>query len=273
MQSLNISSAALRSVQQALDTTANNLANIDTVGYKRRTASFSELLSDSLNEQPAADRQQRSTPPGLRIGSGARIGLTKLDMAPGSAKITDVPTDLMIEGEGFFLVSRPLYDNNGTMVGEAYRFTRNGAFQVRFDDKLGSYVLHNAAGDLLTDVDGTPIMITGPVRNLQVSPEGVVTNDGTTVGQIGVWKVPNPDQLTQVGENEYDAELASGMTPYSKYEQSAAKIRQGALEASNVNLQEEMTQLVNVQRAYQLNARAIAIADQMMGIANSLRSR
>lgn len=102
MQSLNISSSALRGIQYALDNTANNMANLETAGYKRRAASFSELLADSMNEQPALDRENRNSPVGLRMGSGARLGMTKLDMAQGSMKPTDVPTDLMIQGEGFF---------------------------------------------------------------------------------------------------------------------------------------------------------------------------
>lgn len=277
MQSLNISTAALRGVQQALDSTANNLANIDTIGYKRRTASFSELLADSLNTQPAADNQNRNTPAGLRIGSGARLGLTKLDLAQGNARQTDVPTDLMIEGEGYFLVSKQIKDANGAVVQEEYRFTRNGNFQVQPDDGQGGYVLRTPSGHILTDNNGVPIVLGEPVQDVQVSKEGVLIANGTEYGTIGVWKVDNPDQLQQVGENLFDAQLDSGANPSLKYtsaiDEQLATIRQGALEASNVDMQEEMTQLVNIQRAYQLNSRAIAISDQMMGIANSIRSR
>lgn len=277
MQSLNISTAAMRGIQQALDNTSNNLANLDTVGYKRRVASFSELLSDSMNEQPAADNANRDTPAGLRIGSGARLGLTKLDMGQGSMKQTDVPTDVMIEGEGYFLVTRKIKDANGAIIQEENRLTRDGNFKVQFDADEGGYVLHTASGYILTDSYGVPFVLPEPVRNIQISQNGGLTADGTDYGAIGLWKVDNPDQLQQVGQNLYDAQLASGDNPATKYanalDEGIATLRQGALEASNVNMMEEMSQLVNIQRAYQLNSRALGISDQMMGIANSLRSR
>jgi len=269
MQSLNISTAALRSVQQALDTAANNLANLDTVGFKRRTVSFSELLTDSMNDQPAADRV-RNTPPGLRIGSGVRLGMTKLDMAQGSAKITEIPTDLMIEGDGFFAVSRMTRDPATNELREEVRLTRNGAFQVKFSAEFNQYGLANAAGDFLVDENGVPILM-DQVEELKVTPEGRLLNDGAEVAsRIGVFKVDNPDQYRQVGENEW---LLPQNQPLATFEPSAAAIRQGALEASNVDLQQEMAQLINTQRAFQLNSRSIGITDQMMGIANSLRNR
>ncbi|MFD2368414.1 flagellar hook-basal body protein [Brevibacillus sp. GCM10020057] len=277
MQSLNISTAALRGIQQALDNTANNLANLDTVGYKRRVASFSELLSDSMNKQPEEDKVNRNTPPGLRIGSGARLGLTKLDMGQGSAKQTDVPTDVMIEGDGYFLVTKKIKDATGAIVQEESRLTRNGAFQIEYNNDEGGYVLHTPSGHILTDEFGTPIVLQQPIRNIQISKEGVISADGTEYGTIGVWKVDNPDQLQQVGQNLFDAQLAFGESPDRKYTnaltEGLASLRQGALETSNVNMMEEMSQLVNIQRAYQLNSRALGISDQMMGIANSLRAR
>jgi flagellar basal-body rod protein FlgG len=268
MQSLNISSAALRSVQQALDTTANNLANLDTVGFKRRTASFSELLFDSMNEQPAEDRQ-RTSPPGLRIGSGVRLGMTKLDLSQGSAKITEIPTDLMIEGEGFFGVSRLTRDPDTNELREEIRLTRNGGFQIKQSPEYNQYALTTANGDYLVDESGVPILMDNP-GELKITPEGRVLNDGEEIARIAVWKVDNPDQYRQVGENEF---LLTPGQPVTNFALSTATIRQGALEASNVDLQQEMAQLINTQRAFQLNSRAIGITDQMMGVANSLRSR
>jgi flagellar basal-body rod protein FlgG len=271
MQSLNISATALRSVQQALDTTANNLANIDTVGFKRRTASFSELLFDAMNEQPSTDRQ-RTSPPGLRIGSGVKLGLTRLDMSQGNAKVTDIPTDLMIEGEGFFAVSRQFRDANG-QLREEFRITRNGAFQIKNSvNELGGYTLVTPSGDYLVNDQGVPIVF-DTVGEIKITPEGDVYNDGNLVDHIPVWKVDNPDQYKQVGENEWLVPVPAGSQFSGLFQLSSATIRQGALESSNVDMREEMAQLINTQRAYQLNSRAIAITDQMMGVANSLRSR
>lgn len=277
MQSLNISTAAMRGIQQALDNTSNNLSNLDTVGYKRRVASFSELLSDSMNEQPKVDEENRNSPPGLRVGSGARLGMIKLDMGQGNMKQTDVPTDLMIEGDGYFLVTKKIKDATGVIIEEQNRFTRDGSFKIQYNDDEGGYVLHTASGYTLTDNSGIPIVLPEPVRDIQIFKDGMLTADGTEYAPIGLWKVDNPDQLQALGGNLYDAELASGAAPDSKYvnaiDEGIATLRQGALETSNVNMVEEMSQLVNIQRAYQLNSRAIGISDQMMGIANSIRSR
>ena len=279
MQSLNISSSALRGIQLALDTTANNLANLDTIGYKRQTSTFSELLADTMNEQPAKDMQNRNTPEGLRLGSGARLGLNRLDLGQGSMKQTDIPTDLMIEGEGFFLVSREIRDANDAPVGEEFRFTRDGAFRLQESAYHGGFVLVNSSGYYLTNEIGAPLVIPeDEVRDFTVSPDGYITANGNnTFERVGVWKVDNPDQLQQVGSNLFDAGLDVNQNPAEVYSLSwdngIASLRQGALEASNVHLQEEMSQLINIQRAYQLNSRAIAISDQMMSIANSIRSR
>lgn len=278
MQSLNISTSAMRGIQQALDNTANNLANIDTTGYKRRVASFSELLSDSMNEQPAADNQNRNTAPGIRIGSGARLGMTKLDMGQGSVKLTDVPTDVLIEGDGYFLVTQKIKDANNAVIQEESRLTRDGSFKISFDDDEQGYVLHTTSGHILTDDSGVNIVLPEPVKNIAISPTGEITADGMVMpARIGIWKVDNPDQLQQVGENLFDAQLVSGTNPSTVYtnalDTGVATLRQGALEGSNVSMTEEMSQLVNIQRAYQLNSRAVGISDQMMGIANQLRSR
>lgn len=277
MQSLNISTSAMRGIQQALDNTANNLANIDTIGYKRRVASFSELLSDSMNEQPAADNQNRNTPVGIRIGSGARLGMTKLDLGQGSVKVTDVPTDVLVEGDGYFLVTHKIKDATGAVIQEENRLTRDGSFKVSFDDDEQGYVLHTTSGHILTDENGVNIVLPEPVTNIQITAEGALTANGVSYGNIGLWKVDNPDQLQQVGQNLFDADLDSGANPTTKYTNALitgdATLRQGALESSNVSMTEEMSQLVNIQRAYQLNSRAVGISDQMMGIANQLRSR
>lgn len=284
MQSLNISSSALRGIQLALDNSSNNMSNMDTVGYKRRVASFSELLVDSMAEQPATDRENRNSPVGLRVGSGARLGMTKLDMGQGSMKQTDVPTDLMIQGEGYFRLGSQELDANGARV-EEFRFTRNGSFHLEESAYFGGFVLVGSNGHVLLNESDSPIVLpTDEVRELVISDDGYLTVNGEpTFERVGVWKVHNPDMLKQVGDNlfsigenvriEPGAPLALEEIYESAWTDNLASVRQGALEASNVNMQEEMTQLINIQRAYQLNSRAIGISDQMMSIATSIRTR
>ncbi len=289
MQSLNISTSALRSLQLAIDNTANNIANIDSVGYKRRGVAFSELLTDTMKEQPYTDKQ-RTSPAGLRIGSGVKVGHTRLDLTQGLAKVTDIPSDLMIEGDGFFLVSHRILDSNGVLQKEEYRLTRDGAFRLAISeaDPQGSYNLVTESGDVLVDDRGIAIEIPKDKR-FQVEPDGRISVDGDRNNglRIPIWEVPNPDQYVEAGNNQLRVTLPAGETnpgnvlsvlndpnrPEYNVNKTPPRIRQGALEMSNVDLRQEMSQLIVAQRAYQLNSRAIGISDQMMGIANSLRSR
>lgn len=263
MQSLYISTAALRSVQYALDTTSNNLANVDTVGYKRREVAFSELLADSVGEQPYTDTQ-RTSPPGLRVGSGVKAGMTRLNMAQGSVKVTDLPTDLMIEGEGYFLVGRNINDPDN----EQTFLTRNGSFHI--SESLtypGMYNLVTANGDMLLDENGAEVTLERAAA-FKIEKDGTISSNENG-GNIPVWKVDNLDQYPQVGENEF----AITADQRNQLAIATSSIRQGALETSNVDMTKEMSQLVFIQRSYQFNSRAVNISDQMMGIANSLRSR
>lgn len=268
MQSLNISTSALKGIQLALDNVSNNIANIDTVGYKRRGTTFSELLVDNMNSQPKKDRTGRNTQPGLRIPGGVRVGYTPLDLSQGSAKSTEVPTDLMIEGEGYFVVLR----ENGTNPSQReYHLTRNGAFQMKVMDNE-TFRLMNAAGDYLVDESGNPIEI--PVNSAwSIDANGTIMVNGAAQGRIPLWKVANPDQYRQVGNNEFLVELAAGQQLQDVFPFASGSIRQGYLELSNVDMTREMSQLIVAQRAYQLNARAVILSDQMMGIANSLRGQ
>lgn len=286
MQSLNISTAALRSMQQAIDTTSNNLANVDTVGFKRRGVTFSELLVDTMKEQPYTDKN-RTSPAGLRIGSGVKVGYTKLDTTQGAAKITDVPSDLMIQGDGYFMVSHRILDGNGVLQREEYRLTRDGAFHVTNSeaDPEGSFNLVTSSGDVLVDDRGIAIEIPKD-KPYKVESDGTISLSGDRASglRIPLWEIPNPDQYIAVGNNEYAITLPAGETnpgnvmsvlndPNRTDYKTQPTIRQGALEMSNVDMNTEMSQLIIAQRAYQLNSRAIGIADQMMGIANSIRSR
>ncbi|MGE5701073.1 MAG: flagellar hook-basal body protein [Clostridia bacterium] len=274
MNSLNISSTALRNIQLALDTTANNMANTDTVGYKRRGVTFSELLNDSIKDQPYTDKQ-RTSPAGLRIGSGMKVGMTPLDMSQGAPKQTDVPTDLMIEGEGLFLVSHSNgRDANGELQ-EEYRLTRNGAFHLSLTGDPANDMFHlvTATGDILLDERGLPIELPTD-GEIKIQPDGSVYYNGSDYNvRIPVWKVDNPDKFKQAGDNEFLWQDENGNNPWDMLTQSTSSVRQGFLEMSNVDDRQEMTQLLIAQRAYQLNSRSIAISDQMMGIANSIRSR
>lgn len=284
MQSLNISTSALRAVQQVIDVTSNNIANVNTVGFKGSSADFSELLSDTMNKQPVKDQENRNTPEGISIGSGVKMGMTRMNQKQGGAMSTSVPTDLMIEGDGMFIVRKQAMDENGQVIFrngrpvEEYYATRNGNFHLQ-KNANERYNLLTATGETLVDDSGIEIDIDDPQGGqITVNEQGGIFVNGksVSVSAIPLFKITNQDRYERVGQNNLritnnSADLA-GMTQVD-YAKGEGKLHQGMLETSNVELNQEMTQLMLAQRAYQFNARAISISDQMMSTANMLRSR
>ncbi|MED1786279.1 flagellar hook-basal body protein [Brevibacillus laterosporus] len=284
MQSLNISTSALRAVQQAIDVTSNNIANVNTVGFKGSSADFSELLSDTMGKQPVKDQENRNTPEGISIGSGVKMGMTRTNLKQGGVLATDVPTDLMIEGDGMFIVRKQAMDENGQVIFrngrpvEEYYATRNGNFHLQKNENE-RYNLLTATGETLVDASGIEIDIDDPEGGqITVNDQGEILVNGKSVSisAIPLFKITNQDRYERVGQNNLritnNVDDLAGMTQID-YAEGEGKIRQGMLETSNVELNQEMTQLMLAQRAYQFNARALSISDQMMSTANMLRSR
>ncbi|TPG85831.1 flagellar hook-basal body protein [Brevibacillus laterosporus] len=288
MQSLNISTSALRAVQQVIDVTSNNIANVNTVGFKGSSADFSELLSDTMNKQPVKDQENRNTPEGISIGSGVKMGMTRMNQKQGGAMMTGVPTDLMIEGDGMFIVRKQAMDENGQVVFrngrpvEEYYATRNGNFHLQKNENE-RYNLLTETGETLVDAYGIEIDIDIDIDDPQggqitVNEQGgiFVNGESVSVSDIPLFKITNQDRYERVGQNNLritnNPDDLIGMTQVD-YAEGEGKLHQGMLETSNVELNQEMTQLMLAQRAYQFNARALSITDQMMSTANMLRSR
>ncbi|OAJ75964.1 flagellar biosynthesis protein FlgG [Brevibacillus sp. SKDU10] len=284
MQSLNISTSALRAVQQVLDVTSNNIANVNTVGFKGSSADFSELLSDTMDKQPVTDQVNRNTPAGISIGSGVKLGMTRTNLKQGAVRTTEVPTDLMIEGDGMFMVRKQMMDENGQVIFrngrpvEEYYATRNGNFHLQ-KNANERYNLLTATGEVLVDASGIEIDIDDPEGGqITVNDHGEILVNGksASTSTIPLFKIKNQDRYERVGQNNLritnNAADLAGMTRID-YAAGEGQLRQGMLETSNVELNHEMTQLMLAQRAYQFNARALSISDQMMSTANMLRSR
>lgn len=280
--SLYISSGALQAYQQKIDTTSNNVANVNTNGFKRRDQSFSEILASQFNNQVNSnDEIGRLTPNGLRVGYGVRTGLTQLDMEQGTATQTDNPFDLMIQGNGFFQVG---YPSTTTGAPSEVRYTRDGNFHLSPDpNKPGSYHLVHPNGGYLLDQNGTPIELDGQYK-VKIDATGQIQLKGKngqgssfiSPQQVGIVDIQNPHVLRNVGDNEFAIDptaLANG-TNAATYARmmvpGEAQISSGYLEGSNVDLTQEMTDLMTAQRGFQMNARAVSYADQMSGIANNI---
>jgi len=252
--SLLIASTGVRAYQGKLDTIANNLANVDTAGYKRREAAFSENLTVSIQNQADVEKETgRKSPLGIRTTYGSRVAATPIELTQGAPKQTDQPFDFMIEGSGYFQVRRT------TDAGTEILYTRNGAFQ-QTPAGDGRFQLVNANGDVLLDQNGNPI-------EWSHDREFVVAGDGTIEGtnqRIGLVYFTNPQLLKEDG-GAY--RLSGGAVTAAA---SNVQIKQGFLESSNVDLNQEMTDMIKAQRGYQASARALSYADQMMGIANNI---
>ncbi|MBU8918240.1 flagellar hook-basal body protein [Bacillus sp. FJAT-29953] len=250
--SLYIATSGLNAYQKKLDTIANNMANAETAGFKKREASFEENLAISIDNQKADNREVgRLTPNGIRTGFGVHITAAQLNLEQGAAKATNNPLDFMIDGKGFFQVGK----------GNEVFYSRNGSFQ-QSPAGNGTYRLVNADGCYLMDRNGAPVEIPEGAA-FSVNENGVIS---PTNQQIAVVDFVNPQQLIQQGGNVY--RFTGGANEVLR--NPAAQIRQGYLEASNVDLSQEITDMLTTQRGFQFNSRSISFADQMMGIANGI---
>ncbi|MGG1552526.1 MULTISPECIES: flagellar hook-basal body protein [Paenibacillus] len=280
------SSVSMHSLQQKLDILSNNIANVNTNGFKKKEASFEDVLTN-VKAQPEGFRQQgRFSPLGFNQGWGSKLVQIQTDLAQGPIQPTNNPTDFAIQGDGLFEVSVSKVDENGNQVFQP-AWTRNGAFSLSPDGQ-GGKVLTTKEGHFINGIDGNPIRV-------PVGYRAVVGQDGTIlgyneqdpaaepipVGQIKLVRVVRPQLLQDVGDNLYTLPAALTAAEKANILQDvnglAAKpgarvsLMQGYLEQSNVTLSDEMTDLVIVQRGLQLNSRAITSSDQMMNIANNLR--
>lgn len=267
-------SAAMKALQHKLDTIGHNLANSNTHGYKARKVEFQSLLKQNINNLSDPNNARgRITPNGIRVGTGAKVGTTNSNLALGAMQVTGRNLDTMLLHENHFYQIRVQQDG----VDEI-RYTRNGAFYVT--------PLGNGQVELVTS-DGYPVYgVNGPIRfndhfdAIRINERGeVIVTYGTTdvvAGRLAIVEIVRPRLLEAVGDNAFRlpdlaalgynldeiVRMAPGDVPLVKNQ---------ALETSNVSIQEEMTDMINTQRAYQLNARAITTADQMQGLINQLR--
>lgn len=272
----------LSQLQKQLDTIANNLANVNTSGFKRREATFTDLLVQQFNNQPyrVAD-QIRLTPAGIRQGTGAKLGQVQMDTSQGSLKITNRPLDIALTEENqYFAVN--VQDEEGAIT----RLTRDGAFYLS-PVSANEVMLVTADGHQVLDNTNNLITIRANPKEISVSPEGELRatyEDGTVeTRSFMVYHVRKPQFLEQFGENLlgfprnaiFDGDVAVAedeiVTLLEGPLRNNIAIQQGALEQSNVDMSKEMTDLINVQRAYQFHSRAITLSDQMMGIVNGIR--
>jgi flagellar basal-body rod protein FlgG len=246
--------------QLQIDVISNNLANVNTTGFKKSKANFQDLLYQSLTYPGAASSADSQNPTGFQVGLGVKpVSVVKLH-TQGDFQMTGNQLDLAIEGDGFFKVTMP----NGDTV-----YTRDGAFKLN-----GSGELVNPEGFRLEPA----ITIPSDTEAVSVGTDGTVSvmrpGDATfsEVGNIVLTKFANPAGLLSVGRNAYVPTDSSGdpleATPG---EQGLGTVTQGFLEMSNVNIVEEMVAMIVAQRAYEISSKAIQASDEMLQMINNLK--
>lgn len=253
IRSLWTAKTGLEAQQVQLDVITNNLANVSTNGFKRQRAVFEDLLYQNLRQPGGQISAESSLPSGLSIGTGVRPVATERLHIQGNLEQTENSKDLAINGRGFFKVTMP----DGTLG-----YTRDGSFQI---DAQGQLV--TAAGYVMDPV----IVIPENALSLSIGKDGVVsvTQPGISgtqeIGTIQLSTFINPTGLQSVGENIFKETNASGApidsTPGIN---GAGVLYQGFVETSNVNVVEEMVGMIQTQRAYEINSRAVQTSDQML---------
>jgi flagellar basal-body rod protein FlgG len=248
----------MQSQQLNLDVIANNLANVNTTGFKKSKIEFQDLLYQTTR-QPGSDQgNSNQLPTGLQVGHGSRPVATSRVFTTGELSQTGERLDVAIQGDGFFEVQMP----DGTRA-----YTRDGAFKT---DSTGRIV----TSDGLVVQGGFQAVPQGTTA-ISIAPSGDVTYttaSGNTSFKVQLIRFTNPSGLEAIGRNLYRETLSSG-TPElgTPGENGYGELAQGYLELSNVKVVEEMVNMIQAQRAYEVNSKAVQAADEMMQQSNNLR--
>jgi flagellar basal-body rod protein FlgG len=253
IRSLWISKTGLDAQQTNMDVTANNLANVSTNGFKRARAVFEDLLYQTLRQPGAQSSQQTQLPSGLQLGTGVRPVATERIFTQGNLQQTSNPLDVAINGQGFFQVLMP----DGTTA-----YTRDGSFH---SDSQGQLV--TSSGFHVQPA----ITIPANTLNITIARDGVVsvtragTSTPTQVGSLQLASFVNPAGLQSMGENLYLETASSGTaSANAPGSNGLGLLNQGYVETSNVNVVEELVNMIQIQRAYEINSKAIQTSDQML---------
>ena len=261
MRSLSIAATGMLAQQMNVEVISNNIANMNTSGYKRQRAEFNDLLYQDMRRVGSNSSEEGTiVPSGIQLGLGVKPAAVYRISEQGSIQMTDNPLDMAMNGKGLFMIEMP----NGETG-----YTRAGSFQLSPD------------GDLVTP-DGYPVQ---PGITIPVDAVGVTVNangevwvdldgqvDPQLVGQIEVARFPNEAGLRALGDNLFVETQASGQANVGVPGQAGfGSVLQGAVESSNVDMVKEITNMVAAQRAYEMNSKVITASDEMMRNVSQMR--
>ena len=259
IRALNTAATGMEAQQLQIDNISNNLANVNTTGFKKSRTEFQDLIYQTLKSVNAGGLDTNGTPAELQVGHGTRTIATQRNYSQGEPMATQDPLDMMINGTGFFQIMMP----DGTMS-----YSRDGSFKM-------------SADGMLVTADGyamdPEIVLPQDTASISIDSEGIVSvlligdSEPQEVGQIELARFMNPVGLSNIGQNLFKPTAASGDpiigTPGNE---GFGTLMQGYLEGSNVQVIEEMVNMIVAQRAYELNSKAIKTAEDMLAIAINL---
>ncbi|MDE1942417.1 MAG: flagellar basal-body rod protein FlgG [Betaproteobacteria bacterium] len=259
-RSLWIAKTGLEAQQTQMDVISNNLANVGTNGFKKSRAVFQDLLYQNISQPGAQSSQQTVIPSGLQLGTGVRPVATERIMTQGNLQQTGNPLDVAINGAGFFQVLMP----DGTTA-----YTRDGSFQTDNQGNLVTSSGYQIQPAITVPLNATSVTI-GRDGTVSATQAGVVTP--LQVGSIQLATFINPTNLQSLGENLYAQTQSSGPPNLNTPGLNGTGIlNQGYVETSNVSVVEELVNMIETQRAYEINSKAVQTSDQMLQTLSQLR--
>lgn len=253
-----VAKTGLEAQDTQMAVTANNIANASTVGFKKSRVEFADLMYQNIREAGGQNDQNVQNPAGLQVGTGVRVVNTQKNFSQGNAKQTGRQLDAMIQGEGFLQVEQP----DGTTA-----YTRNGSLTKGVNGQLetqSGYPIYPT----ITIPDNASSISIAKDGTVEVTIPGQV--DPQNLGQMTLAKFMNPSGLRSMGDNLYQATAASGIatTDYPG-NQGFGTLLQGSLESSNVSVVNELVNMIQIQRTYEMNSNAISTCSKMLQYATS----
>lgn len=270
MRSLWTAASGMKAQQTAMDNLSNNLANINTTGYKKERLEFQSLLYQTIQKK-TTDNEGNPKPIGAQVGLGVKVAAISTEFEQGELTHTEGDFDFAIQGNGFFMIQMP----DGSTA-----YTRNGHFTMAVNGT--GYQLSTAEGYAVLDSEGNPITFDGTTDVTKLSFDnygrimlrGADNNPHLTGVTIGAAQFNNPAGLNKIGDSYFQATAASGDARIEGQDTAMSRsvIKNKYLEASSVQAVDEMVDMIVTQRAYEMNSKAITASDEMLQQANNLRS-
>jgi flagellar basal-body rod protein FlgG len=252
-----IAKTGLDAQQTQMSVISNNLANVNTTGYKRDRAVFNDLIYQNLRQVGAQSSENTELPSGLMVGTGVRVVATQKEHSQGNIVQTSNMLDMAIQGKGYFQVLHP----DGNIV-----YTRDGTFSLTADGNIVTPNGYELQPAITVPTNATSVTI-GSDGVISVLQSG--NNAPTQIGQVELAYFVNPQGLEPMGDNLYrESNASGGVNTAVPGSDSTGTLIQGALESSNVNVVEELVNMIETQRAYEMNSKAISTTDEMLSFVN-----